>query len=403
MICVFITAFRVKSEDWSAWRSHIAGLFEQRTAHADWDLHIGQHEETLIDPSRRASDPVGAYLGALRGHDIYRRVISGRELEGLPMESQLVILRGGEIALVEVVNLETQEAGRCMRYRDAYFEARPQLFSTLASAFAVFRPRGAPLEKYLEFEKNATQMLIAYDPGSKNDLAEVEATFACEGLSFAERRAAGEPSDFTAGWSFSALASLDPRQIGLFAALMVRLQAFWYHQRVMRDRCIEDAATFTSEADIKTKVETGHGLVQRQFEYTVWAHEMREFAANLKPFLKLGHDAVAKQWELDAEALYIEKSMTKAHELITSGYQSRILLQERRQSSLLFIIAAVGLLGMVGSVVSMMTLLTWGGLLDIASLQTTGGRTAIYAGLAFTFAVFFIVLGYFAKDRLGKR
>ena len=321
----------------------------------------------------------------------------------IALESQLVILRSGEIALIEVANLKALPDKDWTTLSNAYRAALTALIPKISAALAVFRPRGVPLEAFVDLQKKATQTLIAYDAADPAQIAALEATFACEGLDFSERRAAANGSAFTAGWSFSALASTNQREIGLFTALMMRLQVFWYHQRVMRDQCILDARTFTSDADIATKVKTGHGLVQRQFEYTVWAHELREFAANLKPFLKRGYDAVSEHWELEAEALYIEKSMHKAHELITSGYQSRILLQERRQSSLLFIIAAVGLLGMVGSIVSMMTLLTWGGLLDIASLQTQIGRGAILGGLATTLGLFAVVIGVFVWDRQAKR
>lgn len=384
---VFLTAIRIAPLHWITWRQHLSALFSKDSSPAGYSCYDGLRTEVIItaeEPLRPPKQNMGKLLASLKAQDLFHKELPS--LGDNPDDSaNLILLKTGELCRVDQVEMSAEEV--LSQHEKIQTQIRSSL-PLIAQKMMHFMPDGLSADELVIDGQNAIHTLMPYDEQDKTQIGIIETFFAREGLVFGEQR--NNLGPFAPGWSFSALASTDPREVCLFAAVAMRLQCVWYQQRGQRNFCIEQTALLAKQETVEAEITTSHEVTRRLFDFTLWEHELREFSANLKPWLKVAFDSLYQFWDMSEESVYIEKTLKHSHELLASGYQSRMLIQERQQSRLLFVIAAVGLLGIVGSLMSIWTALTLGNLVtddfwksDIGSMIIAGVVVANLLALVF--------------------
>lgn len=398
---VFISAIRVAPERWIAWRRHVNALFARGAAMEGFTCHDGLRPEVMIAAGGAArADDMGQVLAALKAQDLYHKALPALG-GGDDGSAHLILLKSGELCRVDLVDMpdtaapteqdETQT--NIIAWQAALQDQIRATLPGICAKLAAFMPEGATPAQLIIPERCAIHTLMPYDAQNASECATVARFFALEGLDLDEQNAA--PGPFAPGWSFSALACTDQMDIGLFAAVVMRVQCVWYQQRGQRDFCINQTSLLAKRETVETDITTSHEVVRRLFDFTVWEHELREFSANLKPWLKSAFDALHRFWDMAEESAYIEKTLKQSHELLASGYQSRLLIQERQQSRLLFVIAAIGLLGIAGSLMSIWTALRWGNLVPEGYWASETGSAIVLGIIMANAAVLVVVLARF--------
>jgi hypothetical protein len=387
---IFITAIRIAPEHWITWRQAIAARFFAGSDVDGFTSHTGRRAEVTVgtDSATVRSAPImGQAFASLKAQDLYHKTLP--TLGHHPDETaHLIVLKSGELCRVDVVLIDTEKAEA--QYADFVDRIENSLAET-ARQMIPFLPKGLTCAQVILNADYAIHTLMPFDKLAPAQPQTVATFFAREGLQFDMPEDKAEP--FFPGWSFSALACTNPSDIGLFAAVVMRLQCVWYQQRGQRDFCIAQTGLLARRASVETDITTSHDVIRRLFDFTLWEHELREFSANLKPWLKSAFDAIYKYWDMAAESAYVEKTLKQSHELLASGYQSRMLIQERQQSRLLFVIAAVGLLGIGGSLMSIWTALSWGDIVTQSFWKTAVGF-AILVGLVGSIFIALVVVLY---------
>jgi hypothetical protein len=387
---IYLTAIRIDPEHWIIWRQHISDLFKKDCDIPGFTCDDGQRSEILIgtiaeQPAEKRQ--LGEMFASLKAQNLFYKELSalGDHPENT---SHLILLESGEICRVDVVEMDATD--KMAQYKGIKAQICADVHSNIAST-AGFMPAGIVPSTMINADKTAIHALMPYDSSVKAECSDVTNFFALEGLDFAEQNNC--PGAFAPGWSFSAVNSSNPQEVGLFAAVVMRLQCVWYQQRGQREFCIDQTSLLARQEKIEIEITTSHQVTRRLFDFTLWEHELREFSANLKPWLKVAFDALYKQWDMAEESDYIEKTLRHTQELLASGYQSRLLIQERRQSRLLFVIAAIELLGIIGSLMSIWTALTWGNLVS-GTFWTSEPGLMVLVGIIVTNFIIFLIIMY---------
>lgn len=393
---IFLTPIRIAPKHWVTWRQHMSDLFSQTTPIKGFTCHREPREEFLIGAhvsEEAKTKNMGQVLASLKAQDLYSMILPplGMHAEN---SANLVILKTGEVCRVDVVELTAEEA----------LENHAKIVSDIKGAHLDyaeeiddFVPIALKKSFLIDPVRTAIHTLIAYDYSDAEQRSVVGEFFKREGLTLPHDVDADTP--FHPGWSYSSLNSMVPREVGLFSAVVMRLQCVWYQQRGQRDYCIEQTALLAKQGTVETDISSSHEVIKRLFDFTLWEHELREFSANLKPWLKKSFDALYGFWDMAEESAYIERTLRHSHELLASSYQSRILIQERQQSRLLFVIAAVGLLSIAGSLMSIWTALTWGSIVTESYWATDTGRIIMGGLILANFVAVGIVLYRFVRTQ----
>jgi hypothetical protein len=394
---IFLTAIRVAPEHWITWRQAITTLFARGGDESGFTCHTGPRPEMLINITSltgAATQTMGQVLATPRAQDLYHKPLP--PVGDHPDDTaHLVVLKSGEVCRVDVVLMETATA------TDQHAQIMEKIAASLTGAATLltpFVPRGMTTAQLIHAAEFAIHTLMPFDKDDAAQHQTVASFFAREGLHLDAQN--GKPEPFFPGWSFSALECTNPNEIGLFSAVVMRLQCVWFQQRGQRDFCIAQTGLLARRETVETDITNSHEVIRRLFDFTLWEHELREFSANLKPWLKTAFDQLYTFWDMAEESAYVEKTLKQSHELLASGYQSRILIQERQQSRLLFVIASVGLLSIAGSLMSIWTALTWGGIVTQGYWTSDIGSTVLIGLIAANFVALGIVLYRFVTTQI---
>ncbi|KEJ88896.1 hypothetical protein [Sulfitobacter donghicola] len=371
-------------------------MFAQNVALEGFTCHNGKRSEVLVQDSQETSlaeTSTGAMLAALKAQDLFAKELPA--LGDHPNDrSTLVVLQTGEVCRVDFVEMDHEKTQD--QHADILAIIRKEL-PEIAKHLSHVKPKNLDLDKLVLVENTAIHTLMCFDQTDSRQQARVSEFLGLEGLQLRESDPENRP--FAPGWSYSSLARTDLLSITRFAAVVMRLQGVWYQQRGQRDFCIEQTSLLAKHQTIESDITSSHEVVRRLFDVTVWGHELRDFSANLKPWLKVAFDDLYQFWDMAEESDYVEKTLRYSHELLASGYQSRILIQERQQSRLLFIVAAVGLLGIFGSLMSIWTALEWGTIVSNGYWATDSGNIILFSLIAANVVILAAVLYRFVTTQ----
>ncbi|MEM7753565.1 MAG: hypothetical protein AAF230_09140 [Pseudomonadota bacterium] len=382
-----VSPLRPRAEDWARLADFLAAEFT--TARTPmflgngWKYNVGTdhkyHPLTVKSPASddQSDGPIAPFL-----EDAFLRVRRNSfAIKPLGVSVALVVFGTGEACVVELheANGATEDI---LRQIEQTRDASPSILSTATASLEALAK--AAEVKFLARETTTHTILLS---DSLDDETRAVATrcFQAEGLEFDANLEAygGGHKDpvFVPGWSYSICVSPSPTVYWDCMCLMVRAQCEWYSVRVARDYCLRKLAETNLRQRISPLIRTERNIVEYQTAFRLWRHRMEEYRANLKPELT-GHVArVDTVWNTGHAMDYVNETLAQARDLIQTSYSRRILLQERRQSLMIFILTALGVFS-VASIAT--TYWDWMTLAEFASddqVASPGGRMAVIAAL----------------------
>ncbi len=234
-----------------------------------------------------------------------------------------------------------------------------------------------------------------------NDSTKEEVAFRCcraEGLDLQDLRAA-QGSEFVTGWSYSVFSSALNQRLWDGVAVVARAQCEWYSVRVARRYCLGTLANSDLKRSVRDLVAREQSIVSYQTTLRLWHHRMGEYRANLKPELTDQAQKIEDMWDVKGALDYVLATLTQARDLIETSYSRRILLQERRQSQMLFFLTVLGVLSVASIAASYWDWLTLARLTDDASVSTQIGQIVVAAGLGALVIAFSCLIALYIRIR----
>lgn len=259
------------------------------------------------------------------------------------------------------------------------------------------RDLGARTAKF-QVGETITHVVLIADEMSETFSAVAHKCFSTEGLSF-EFNDKGRENNFVSGWSFSVCVSSNLSNIWDTVGVMARLQCEWYTVRVTRDFCLRTLSGTDLRQSVDQLILHEREIVKYQTELRLWRHRMEEFKANLKPGLTNTAGLVEEMWEVRDAKDYVNDTLAQARDLIETSYSRRMLLQERRQSLMLFCLTALGLLSLASIAAVYWDWMTLAGFFNNKDVATDVGQTIVAVGLSTLFLLLLLLLVTFARIR----
>ena len=392
--------------DPSAWprlTRHISGIFNEASlpegCDDEWIFNIGTtHRYQSVDGgSTRAGKAYSPLIfeGLLEAFSQMRR--NGFALRKLGDTSVVVLFDTADAAYIRLVDIEGDHESATALIVD---ERESELRRVYAAGEAL-EPFMSGASVSFEADETITHVLLFGDQDG-GTFAEVARTvFRSEGLSYDEERSA-TPSSFTPGWSYSVSVTDNLEQFWTSAAVMIRAQCEWYTTRTARVYCLRILSETDLGESVTKHIKQERDIVSYQTELRMWRHRMQEFRANLKPSATESAQQVATKWDMEENVRYVHDTLSQARDFIQTSYTGRLLLQERRQSLMLSIITALGILSMASVAAVAWDWLTLANISEDQDVATPLGRALVIGGLSFVSLTFAIFLGYFLAIRFLK-
>ncbi|MCT4556885.1 MAG: hypothetical protein N4A61_02385 [Pelagimonas sp.] len=225
--------------------------------------------------------------------------------------------------------------------------------------------------------------------------------FHAEGLEFAPQ---GTEQDvcFIPGWSFSVCISEIRGKFWDCVGVMTRAQSEWYSVRVARDFCLRTLGKIDLAEPIGGLLDLERLVVGYQTEFRLWRHRMQEYRANLKPELTRQAAQIEDKWHTHEAKDYVNDTLAQGRNLIQSSYSRRLLIQERRQSLMIFLLTALGLLSVSSVAATYWNWLTLAGLYHDSALQTPQGNGVVLMMLIGLFVLTVALLVWYYFNRIRK-
>ncbi len=395
MIFGLISPLRVHSEKWSDYSTYVSRTFRRRkdtnTIADDWSFFDGDALSfRAVGQAANFEDALdfcGEVKQALRR--IRRNSFALKELED---NGLLVVFETGDCAVVQKFEVDGC-AETVIGSVDSERSRTLDMVKRAAAEMVPFLGRHDPAEV---FDRGATithtVLLCATENATQVDV--VDRAYKSEYLKFDPNQKAGS---FCPGWSFSTVIGSNADDWIDHFCLMVRLQCAWYTTRTNRDYCLRKLADIDLKQPVEKLIETERELVKRQTKLRIWQHQLSEYRANLLPSLTKAADAVEVLWEVGHAQDYVHETLEQGRAFIQTSYSSRLLVQERRQSTLLFALTTISVLGLAATADSIWGWLTRANLVDPAAVSQGHGQASVIVGLGLLFFGFMIIwIGYLA-------
>lgn len=398
MKVALISPVRIASEDWAKFSNHVILTFNsgQRPKALGDEWVFGLGTDYKYHPITDAKHPVtddttietleDGLTSAFRR--VRRNIFASRTITD---DVVAVIFDTGEACVIELCEFSGEIEDCLLQLESARVATARHV--TVAGKFLqpLFEAGNA---MYVSGE-TTTHTVLLCDGGLDVDQEIAQHCFQAEGLTF-------EPGDFVPGWSFSVCMSQHPTAIWDCVALMVRLQCEWYTMRVIRDFCLRAFKEASDGRSIRKLIDHEREIVTYQTELRLWRHRMQEFRANLKPALTDNAKLLEAKWEVISEKDFANDSLAQARNLIQTSYSRKLLLQERRQSLMLFVLTAFGVLSLASMATGYWEWLTLAKLFDDSQIASQMGQTIVKWSLWTSGALFIMLCVTVAVIRSGR-
>lgn len=225
--------------------------------------------------------------------------------------------------------------------------------------------------------------------------------FSAEGLKY-ERQPLNEHVSFAPGWSFSVCISNVEEKFWDSVAVMARAQCEWYSARVARDFCLRTLGDTDLREPIEGLLDLERVVVGYQTEFRLWRHRMEEYRANLKPGLTDQTEKIEKKWKTSEAKDYVNETLNQVRNLIQSSYSRRLLIQERRQSIMIFLLTSLGVLSISSIAATYWNWLKLAGIYQDSLVATPNGNLTVKAMLGGLIVLMLALLTWFGASRMKK-
>lgn len=197
---------------------------------------------------------------------------------------------------------------------------------------------------------------------------------------------------FIPGWSYSVCISSQPQRLWDRVALMTRAQCEWYDVRTAQEFCLNRLAETDENQSVSELVDLERRIVRYQTEFRLWRHRMQEYRANLKPELKECADIVERKWQTAPSKNYVHETLAQARDLIQTSYSRRVLIQERRQSLMIFVLTALGIMSIASIAATYWDWLRLAKLTEDGTVASQMGQAAVATMLVGLFLIMCVLV-----------
>ncbi len=246
-----------------------------------------------------------------------------------------------------------------------------------------------------------THTLIASDVSDETTDQVAKRCFDAEGLEYAPKPL-GPFVYFTPGWSFSVCQSEVETKFWDSVAVMVRAQCEWYAVRIARDYCLRTLGDTNLRSRVGQLLDLERAVVGYQTGFRLWRHRMEEYRANLKPGLTDQAKSIEGMWKTLEAKDYVNETLGQARNLIQSSYSRRLLIQERRQSVMIFLLTALGVLSVSSVAATYWNWLILAKLVEQSMVSTPEGSQRVVVMLVGLVVVMGVWISWFVFSRFKK-
>jgi len=384
---IFISPIRVPPQGWSKFSSQIARLFRDReiSKHlSEWRVEHGDkgRYNEIITAAPVTSDDFSKALANVMCK--IRR--NGFAIKSIDTNSCVVLFDSADIAVIEMHEVEDDCEESHLEILD---EMRANTKYNVDRAVTKLDSLLNLCGLHIDRNETTSHTILSSLTNNTKFTSVVKSCFLSEGL---EQNMHETPngSTFSAGWSFTTLVGEDIQLVWVIS-LMTRLQCEWYTTRINRDYCLRIFGDTNLDQTVFNLINDENQIVNHQTELRLWQHRMREFRANLKPELSELARLVEVKWQVLEEQNYIHETMSHARNFIQTSYTGRLLIQERRQSALLFLLTAIGVLSIASAATEIWSWLTLANITNDTQVATASGKKAVLIGIS-SLGVSFIAL-----------
>lgn len=338
-----ISPLRVVSSDWEKFSKYVSksmkGSRKPLELAGEWSFFQGKdykyhpfepeeyrHENPFESTLR---DSLSSALSRVRKVTFAVRQIEDR--------SVLLLFSTGEACVIELHTVEPDQALTAI-------PATREKSSGLVAKAAEFLKELARASKIrFEFGETMTHTILVAEHGNPEFETVAQLCFKAEGLEYSGP-SQGDLVHFLPGWSYSACISSQPKRLWDRVALMTRAQCEWYDVRTAQEFCLNRLAETDENQSVSELIDLERRVVRYQTEFRLWRHRMQEYRANLKPELSKCASLIEERWQTAPQKDYVNETLAQARDLIQTSYSRRILTQERRQSLMIFVLTALGIM-----------------------------------------------------------
>lgn len=382
MNVLFVSPLRVRPTDWPRFSRLISTSFDKGQLPegfgAAWNFEVGKdfkyHPITgaAATPDGAITDTMETGLAAALGR--VRR--SGCATQVLHPGALLVVWDTGDAVVIEAHKIEG-DFDDILRGIKTAREAASAAVRNAANRLApVLEAIGAAFQA----GETITHTILVTDPESAVTEDVAGHCFGVEGLDLAEMRRANASGHLT-GWSYSVFRGPASHRFWDAVGVVARSQCEWYTVRVARRYCLGTLANSDLRRSVSDLIARERQIVRFQTELRLWHHRMGEYRENLKPELTEQSRAIEAMWDVEGGLGYVLNTLTQSRDLIETSYSRRILLQERRQSQMLFFLTILGVLSLASISASYWNWLTLAAITADADVATPAGRALVSVGL----------------------
>lgn len=378
---ILISPLRVQSGDWERFSRYITKLFDGaetkqsivQALGAKWEYHGNQnYKYHSLEPSVSVAgdifvEPLKAALAAA-----FRRVRRNAfALQALNDGALLVLFNTGEACVIEVHDAP-DDLEECVKSLVTERDAANALIAQAAQALAKIANKAGASFEGSETMTHSLLVASAQEP-LLQEMA--ERCFKAEGLDYSPDK--DHAVQFTPGWSFSVCISPSPNDFWDAVAVMVRAQTEWYSVRIARNFCLRTLSETDLTSNLNALLELERLVIGYQTEFRLWRHRMQEYRANLKPSLTHQAEKIEQMWKTSEAKDYVNETLAQTRNLIQSSYSRRLLLQERRQSLMIFLLTSLGVLSMASIAATYWDWLTAADLFQDTDVASAKGVTFV--------------------------
>ncbi len=338
-----ISPLRVVPSDWARFSKYLSKSFKgpQKPPELSEDWAFFEGKDYKYHPLETEDFEDGNPFAATLRDSVTSALSRVRKLTFAVLQiedsSILVVFSTGEACVIELHEIDSSLA------RTAISNMREEASRHVKKAANLLTELAKASKIRFEVGETITHTVLLAESESPAFETVAKLCFKAEGLEYSS------PSEsdivhFVPGWSYSVCISGQPESLWDRVALMARSQCEWYDVRTAQEFCLNRLAETDENQSVSELIDLERRIVRYQTEFRLWRHRMQEYRANLKPELNECAGLVEKKWQTIPSKDYVHETLAQARDLIQTSYSRRILNQERRQSLMIFILTALGIM-----------------------------------------------------------
>lgn len=379
---VLFSPLRLVPSDWAKFSSSLYEIFRTpditTALGKEWQVHSG------IDYKYHAIQKTGKIVKSASHESVLREIVAAFRrirrtrfaVSSLNKNTVVLLFETGEACVVGIHDANYPAPDII----DNIVEMRDGAAALVTTASKLLAKIAKKFDVSYEGGETITHTMLVSDENTQTFEDVAQCCFNSEGLELVfpqENRI----TTFIPGWSFSICLTKTSESLWDTIAIMTRAQCEWYEVRVAQDFCLRTLGKIDLEQPVKQLIQDERTLVQYQTEFRLWRHRFQEYRANLKPELTEHAKKIEDKWETQIAKNAVFETLIQTRDLIQTSYSRRLLIQERRQSAMIFALTALGFFSIASIAATYWNWLTLANFTANEDVATPLGRNIVVIGL----------------------